>query len=245
MKQVVFFIMGVITFINVSAQQTPKTTLKTKVPAPVIKTLLDSFSYAAGINVARNMRDQGISELNTTLMYKAIDDVFKNRAAAMPDVNINNSLQRQLDLFAKNKAIAEKAAGIAYLEANKKNKDVIVLPSGLQYMVIKQGDSLTNRPKLADTVVVNYKGNLVNGTEIDDSFKRGQPQVFTLGGVMKGWTEILQLMPVGAHWKVFIPTELAYGEAGYGKMVPPNAALIFEIILEGIKPATSSENPKN
>ena len=238
MKKVLIFILAVTAMTSVTAQKTTKTPVKSPTPAPVIKSLLDSFSYAAGINVARNMKEQGITELNSTLMFKAIDDVFKNSPSVLADSLVNRSLQRQLDIFAKNKAVAEKARGIAFLEANKKNKDVIVLPDGLQYQVIKQIDSTTNKPTATDTVVVNYIGTLVNGYEFDNSYKRGQPGIFTLDKVIKGWTEILKLMPVGSHWKVFIPNELAFGEAsGGGGAVPPNAALIFDIVLEGIKPA--------
>lgn len=238
MKKVSVLCFLVIAGLNLTAQKTPKAPVKAT--ATPIKSLLDSFSYAAGINVARNMKDQGISELNTGLMAKAIEDVFKNKAAALKDDEIQKSLQRQLDVFAKTKQSAEKARGLVFLEGNKKNKDVIVLPDGLQYQVVKAGDPAANKPKAEDTVVVNYIGTLIDGKEFDNSYKRGQPAVFAVGRVIRGWAEILQLMPVGSHWKVFIPSELAYGEAGYGNgVVPPNAVLIFDIVLEGIKPAAN------
>lgn len=211
-----------------------------KTPATPIKSLLDSFSYAAGINVARNMKDQGITQLNTAMMAKALDDVFKNKPMAMPEESIQGSLNRQLQVFAQAKTDAQKAQGLAFLQNNKKDKDVIVLPDGLQYKVIKMGDSVANKPKAYDTVVVNYIGTLIDGKEFDNSYKRGQPAVFGVKQVIPGWTEILQLMPVGSHWKVFIPTELGYGERGSSNgSVPPYATMIFDIVLEGIKPAAN------
>ena len=202
-----------------------------------MKTLLDSFSYAAGFNVAQNMKNQGISQLNTALMFQAIDDVFKNKKSLLTTETTNSSLQKQLEIFNKAKLEAEKSRSMAFLEANKNSKAVIVLPSGLQYQVIKNGDSATNKPTINDTIVVNYFGTLIDGVEFDNSYKRGAPAVFKMNEVMKGWTEILLMMNVGSHWKVFIPAELGYGEAGYGNgLIPPNAAMIFEIILEGIKP---------
>lgn len=246
MKKVLIFILAATTVTRVNAQKTPKTTAKTNAAKPVMKNLLDSFSYAAGVNVATNMREQGISALNAALMYKAIDDIFKNKETALSKEAVNSSLQKQLDVFAKTKAIAAKANGIAFLEANKKNKDVIVLPSGLQYQIIKKGDSAANRPKVADTIVVNYIGTFIDGKEFDNSFKRGQPAVYPLSIMIQGWKEALQMMTVGSHWKLFVPAELGYGEAGGGGgVIPPNAALVFEIMLEGIKPGVEAPKTGN
>lgn len=246
MKKVLIFILAATTVTSVNAQTTPKTTAKTNAAKPVMKNLLDSFSYAAGINVATNMKEQGISDLNTALMYKAIDDIFKNKEAALSKELVNSSLQKQLEVFAKSKAINEKAKGIAFLEANKKNPGVIVLPSGLQYQVVKYGDSLANKPKAADTIVVNYIGTFIDGKEFDNSFKRGQPAVYPLSIMIQGWKEALQMMTVGSHWKLFVPAELAYAErGGGGGVIPPNATLVFEIELEGIKPAVEAPKTGN
>jgi FKBP-type peptidyl-prolyl cis-trans isomerase FklB len=114
---------------------------------------------------------------------------------------------------------------------------VITLPNGLQYEILKAGDATARKPLATDTVVVNYKGTLVDGTEFDNSFTRGEPATFPVNGVIRGWTEILQLMPKGSHWKVFIPSELGYGDRGAGGAIPPGAALVFEIVLEDIKGA--------
>ena len=111
------------------------------------------------------------------------------------------------------------------------------MPSGLQYEVVKNGNANSPTAKPVDTVVVNYAGTLTDGTEFDNSFKRGEPAAFPVMGVIKGWVEILQLMRTGDHWKVFIPSELAYGAAGAGQSIPPNAVLVFDIVLEAIRPA--------
>ena len=188
---------------------------------------------------AKDSVDESIPELMT--LYKDLH--------AHPELSsheqktgkkIADALQRQLEIFAKIKSDADMAAGKAFLEENKKHKEVVTLPSGLQYMVISQNDSMTNKPKAYDTVVVNYIGTFIDGKEFENSYKRGQPGIFTVNvGIIKGWTEILQLMPVGAKWKVFIPSELGFGIAGAGNgAIPPNATVIFEISLEGIKPGT-------
>ena len=217
MKKVVLLTLLVSVTFAVSAQKTTgKKTAKPMASVPMMKNLLDSFSYAAGVNVANNMKDQGISKLNIAILQKAMEDVFTNKALALTTENSSGALQRQLEIFAKEKADVELAKGRAFLEANKKNKDVVVLPSGIQYIVISQNDSISHKPKQYDTVVVNYTGTFIDGIEFDNSYKHGQPGVFPVtsgvnGGIIKGWTEILQLMPVGAKWKVFIPSELGWG----------------------------------
>jgi FKBP-type peptidyl-prolyl cis-trans isomerase FklB len=222
------------------AKKPAKAAVKPK--APVMKNLLDSFSYAAGFNVATNMKAQKISKVNVAIMLKAIDDVFKNIDPVLTPEVANTCLQKQLDLFSAEQSAEEKAKGVAFLENNKKRKEVITLPDGLQYEVIKNGDANGVHPKTVDTVEVNYIAMLVNGTEVDNSYKKGAPAAFPLMGVIKGWTEILQLMKPGDHWKVYVPTELAYDVYGNGKAVPPNAAMAFEMVLESIRPFV--ETPK-
>ena len=242
MKKVLVFSLLIAAGFQAMAQ-TPKVTVKPA--APALKSLLDSFSYSAGYNVATNMKAQGITSINSDLMKRGVEDYFKNKAPLLtPEVG-NKSLQRQLDIFAQAKAVEDKkiadaalAKGIEFLQANKKRKEVTTLADGLQYEVIKKNDSATNKPTSLDTVVVNYIGTLIDGKEFDNSYKRGAPAVFAVDRVIKGWTEILQLMPVGSHWKVYIPTELAYGDnPPPGSNINPGAPLIFDILLEGIKPA--------
>ena len=214
-----------------------KTTTKAKPAPPVFKNLLDSFSYVAGINVANNMKAQGISRLNSTMMQKGIEDAFKDNTPLISTEAGGSCMQKQLDIFATEKSAVAKAKGIAFLEANKKRKEVITLPSGLQYEVIKNGDANSPTAKTVDTVVVNYRVALFDGDDIENSFKSGQPAVFPVTGVIKGWVEVLQLMRKGDHWKVYVPSELAYGDAGNGPSIPPHSTLKFEISLEEIRPA--------
>ena len=230
--------------IGVSAQKTTKPASKAtvKTTTPVLKNLLDSFSYAAGFNVATNMKAQGINKVNTVLMQKGLDDVFKNNKPVLTAEVSNNCMQKQLAIFAAEKSDVEKAKGVAFLETNKKRKEVITLPSGLQYEVIKNGDANSPTAKAVDTVVVNYKVALFNGEDIENSFKSGQPAVFPVTGVIKGWIEVLQLMRKGDHWKVYVPSELAYGAAGNGAAIPPHSTLKFEMLLEDIRPFVA-KNP--
>ncbi len=232
----------------VIAQKTAKTVAKpaaraaVKTPAagtPKFKNLLDSFSYAAGFNVANNMQAQGINQLNTAMMNKGIEDVFKKNTPLLSQALINSTMQKQLDIFALEKSAEASKKGLAFMEANKKRKEVITTASGLQYEVIKNGDANSPTPKGVDTVVVNYRVALFDGEDIENSFKSGQPAVFPLMGVIKGWIEVLQLMRKGDHWKVYVPSELAYGAAGNGAAIPPNSTLKFEISLEDIRPAVA------
>ena len=218
-----------------------KAPAKTAVKAvtPQFKNLLDSFSYAAGFNVATNMQAQGINKLNTDMMNKGLEDVFNKNPAKLTPELVNTVMQKQLDIFAAEKAAAAKTKGTAFLAANKKRKEVITLPSGLQYEVIKSGDANSPTAKSVDTVVVNYIVSVFDGEEIENSFKSGQPAVFPVTGVIKGWIEILQLMRKGDHWKVYVPSELAYDAAGNGPAIPPHSTLKFEMLLEEIKPAVA------
>lgn len=206
----------------------------------VMKSLNDSFSYAAGLNIAANMKDQGITNINGALMAKAINDVFGNKPTALNPELANATLQKQLGIYneqkgAENakKAAAEAAKGKAFLDANKSRPGVISLPSGLQYEIVKAGDPAGIKPTLQDTVVINYAGKLIDGTEFDAS-KNG-PITYPITGFIKGWTDVLQLMTKGAHWKVYIPSELGYGDRGSGPLIGPGATLIFDITLEDIK----------
>jgi FKBP-type peptidyl-prolyl cis-trans isomerase FklB len=141
----------------------------------------------------------------------------------------------QKEVMAKQAEVAKKnkAEGEAFLAENKKKEGVKTTPSGLQYKVIKPGKG--KKPKSSDTVTVNYRGTLIDGTEFDSSYKRGQPATFQVSGVIPGWTEALQLMEEGAKWQLFIPSNLAYGERGAGGVIGPNATLIFEVELISIQ----------
>ena len=228
----------------VNAQTKPKPKPKLTVVNPTIvkpvgsifKNATDSFSYALGMNVANNLKQQGIEDITYSVMQKAMEDVFKKRTASLNEQQANMCIQQRLQSNAAKKSSGEKAKATAFLETNKKRTGVITLPSGLQYEILKKGDATSATPKLADTVVANYAGTLIDGKEFDNSYKRGEPLTIPVGGVIKGWTEILQLMHIGDKFKIFIPSELGYGERGAGADIPGGAALIFEMELLGIKP---------
>jgi FKBP-type peptidyl-prolyl cis-trans isomerase FklB len=224
----------------------PKTTTVAKSAAGAVKSTVsslksstDSFSYALGMNVANNLKQQGIEQISYAAMQNAMEDVFKKKATALNEQQANTSIQEKLQANAAKKSTGEKAKAVAFLEANKKRAGVITLPSGLQYEILKKGDATSATPKAIDTVVANYAGTLIDGKEFDNSYKRGEPLTIPVGNVIRGWTEILQLMHIGDKFKVFIPSELGYGERGAGANIPGGAALIFDMELLGIKPAVT------
>lgn len=190
---------------------------------------IDSLSYSVGIMIAQSIKSQGLTDLNTADVAKAIDDVMKGNP-----LKIN---QQQAQQLFQNHMMAQKAkasegmikSGKAFLEANAKKEGVVVLPSGLQYKVINAGDGL--KPSATDKVSVHYHGTLIDGTVFDSSVDRGAPTSFPVNRVIPGWTEALQLMPVGSKWKLFIPYNLAYGEQGAGKKIGPYTTLIFDVEL--------------
>ncbi len=215
----------------------PAATAAAKLGAAAFKNTSDSFSYALGMNVANNLKQQGIEDISYAAMQRAMEDIFKKRTCSLNDQQANMVIQERLQANSLKKSGAEKAKSAAFLEANKKRAGVITLPSGLQYEVIKKGDGASPMPKLTDTVVANYAGTLIDGKEFDNSYKRGEPLTIPVGSVIRGWTEILQLMHTGDKFKVYIPSELGYGERGAGADIPPGATLIFDMELLGIKPA--------
>ncbi len=152
---------------------------------------------------------------------------------------VQNEVRKQQQEKMKEAADKNKTEGQAFLAANKDKEGVETLPSGLQYKIITEGTG--PKPTASDTVVCNYRGTLIDGKEFDSSYKRGQPATFPVSGVIKGWTEALQLMPVGSKWQLFIPSDLAYGERGAGAEIGPNSTLIFEVELISIKDKKASE----
>jgi FKBP-type peptidyl-prolyl cis-trans isomerase FklB len=181
------------------------------------------------------MQQQGI-DLDKKAFMLAIEDALSKTPSRLSSEQVKavmNAMQKQKQQQQTEQAEKNKAAGEAFLKANKEKQGVIELPSGLQYKIIQQGKGKT--PTADDTVVVNYRGTLINGTEFDSSYKRDQPVTFKVSEVIKGWQEILKLMPVGSKWQAVIPPELAYGERGAGRFIGPDETLIFDIELLEIK----------
>jgi FKBP-type peptidyl-prolyl cis-trans isomerase FklB len=198
-----------------------------------LKTQADSVAYGIGVSIGQNMKKDGLDSLDMELLMAGL------KAAAHGDSTMLNQQQAQGViqgyLNAKQKAKADAALGVGkkFLEDNKKKPGVTELPDGLQYQVMKEGTGAM--PKETDTVSVHYHGTLIDGTIFDSSVERGQPAEFPLNGVIKGWTEALQLMKVGSKWKLFLPPSLAYGDRAAGPKIPANSTLIFEVELLGIK----------
>ena len=242
MKQF-FLAMGVsmITAASVSAQAKPKTipakpkTGTAKPTTVALKNSIDSFSYAVGMNVANNLKSQGIDKFSTVAMQKAIEDVFNKRSFLLNDEQANTCIQQTLQVNMSKKNQVVKAQGEAFLAENKKRSGVITLASGVQYEILTKGDPNSAVPKIQDTVVVNYRGTLVDGTPFDNSYDRGEPLTRHVNGVIQGWTEVLLMMHIGDKWKVYIPSEMGYGERGAGPAIPGGSALVFEMELLGIK----------
>ncbi len=205
----------------------------------VLKDQKDKESYSIGMSIGKTLKNQSV-DVNPDALTQGIKDAISGRETLMTDKEMNEILMSlQKEMAAKQaerlKEVGEKnkKEGETFLAENKKKDGVVTLPSGLQYKVIKKGTGDT--PKETDTVTVNYRGTLINGTEFDSSYRRGQPSTFTLKGIIPGWIEALQLMKVGSKWQLFIPSDLAYGERGAGNDIGPNATLIFEVELISVK----------
>lgn len=195
----------------------------------------DKFSYAVGVQMGTSLKQQNVTDINAKVIGQAIADVLSGTKLKLSQEEMQAAIaafQQTQQAKRKEQAKATKAAGDKFRAKNKKRKGVTELPSGIQYEVIKKGKG--DKPKSTDQVTVHYAGTLINGKEFDSSIKRGTPTTFPLNGVIKGWQEILALMPTGAKWKVVIPPELAYGERGAGASIGPNETLIFEIELISI-----------
>jgi FKBP-type peptidyl-prolyl cis-trans isomerase FklB len=203
---------------------------------PVMVNQLDSFSYAAGINIGGNMKSQGYSSINGTLLEAGAVAVIRKQPTLITIEKANMKLQEKMQAYMTKKKAEEKAKGNAFLTANKERKEVTTLENGLQYEVLRAGSPDSLKPGPADQVTVHYVGTFIDGIEFDGSVKRGQPITFPVNGVIKGWTQILQMMTKGSKWKVFIPSDLAYGDGG-NNGIPPGATLIFEIDLIDITKA--------
>ena len=218
-----------------TSSKSKQTPVKTKPSiAPLLKNANDSVSYAIGMSLASFYKEQGITSVNTNCVSAALNDAMKGRPTLMSEEQMNMSISNYLQQVKKEKAAAAREAGRQFLAANKTKPGVVELPSGLQYLVEKMGDG--PKPALTDKVKCHYHGTLINGVVFDSSVDRGQPIDFPVNGVIKGWVEALQLMPVGSKWKLFIPADLAYGDNQAGAQIAPGSTLIFDVeLLEIVK----------
>ncbi len=190
---------------------------------------MDKISYALGLSIGNNFKSSGINSLNLEDFKKGVEDVLSGNN---PQLTYDEAKEVINDFFTQlqeEKGKLNKEAGKEFLRINKEVSGVVTLASGLQYQVLKEGNG--PKPKATDSVKCHYQGTLIDGREFDSSIKRGQPATFGLNQVIPGWTEALQLMPTGSKWKLFLPSELAYGSHGAGELIEPDSALIFEVEL--------------
>jgi FKBP-type peptidyl-prolyl cis-trans isomerase FklB len=208
-----------------------------------LKDLKDKVSYSVGLNIGTNFKKQG-QELNPDALLAGLKDALGGKTPALNDNEVKETMQAwSKQMEDKQKVAGDKnaAEGTKFLADNKKKEGVKTTASGLQYKVMKEGSGAP--PKDTDTVTVNYRGTLINGTEFDSSYKRGQPATFPVNGVIKGWTEALQLMKPSSKYQLFIPADLAYGSRAVGPDITPNSTLVFEVELLEVKPAPSRTGP--
>jgi len=229
---------------SAGAQKAPaaKTGLATKPRTPsvlTLKTQKDKVSYALGMNLGTNLHKETV-EVDPAIVLRGLKDALASGKMLLTEDEARAVLtQLQTEVRGKQqekmKVAGEmnKKESVEFLAANKAKDGVVTLPSGLQYKILTAGTG--PKPTASDTVVCNYRGTLISGTEFDSSYKRGQPASFPVNGVIKGWTEALQLMPVGSKWQLFVPAELGYGDRGAGADIGPGATLIFEVELLSIQ----------
>jgi len=234
------------------SSQTPAAKTGTaKTAAPLtLNTPNQKASYAIGMNIGKNLKRDSVN-IDPAVLYRGLKDALAGGKLLLTDDEAKAALTAlQMEVRAKEEAkmkavaLENKKTGEAFLAANKTKQGVVALPSGLQYKIITEGTG--PKPAADDTVVCHYRGTLVDNTEFDSSYKRKEPLKIPVGGVIKGWTEAIQLMPVGSKWQLFIPSDLAYGERGApGSPIGPNSTLIFEVELISIEPKTApKEQPK-
>ena len=238
-----------------AAPAAPKTSTAPKTPAAkphsatgtrpaaaplALKTPKEKASYAIGLNIGKSLHRDAV-DVDAAILARGLKDALAGGKTQMTDDEVKAALTAlQMDMKKKQEEKMQmvgemnKKAGEQFLAANKSKDGVVTLPSGLQYKILKEGTG--PKPTTTDTVVVNYKGALIDNTEFDSSYKRGEPANIPVSGVIKGWTEALQLMPVGYKWELCIPSDLAYGPRGPSAEIGPNSTLVFEVELLSIQP---------
>ena len=190
---------------------------------------MDKFSYGLGMGIGQNLLSMGVKNIDVEDFVKALKDVLTGAKTEISHSEAQQVVNEHFRQLAEEAYAQNKASGEAFLAENAKREGVTVLPSGLQYEVITEGDG--KKPSATDRVQCHYEGTLIDGTVFDSSIKRGEPAVFGVNQVIKGWVEALQLMQEGAKWRLYIPYDMAYGEHGAGEMIPPYSALVFDVEL--------------
>jgi FKBP-type peptidyl-prolyl cis-trans isomerase FklB len=213
--------------------------------APALTTQKDKFSYALGMNLGTNLHKSAVP-VDPNIVFRGLKDALAGGKTALTEdqaraalTEVQNEMRKKQQEQMQAAGAVSKKEGDAFLAANKTKEGVVTLPSGLQYKILTQGTG--PKPAATDSVVCNYRGTLINGTEFDSSYKRGQPATFPVSGVIKGWTEALQLMPVGSKWQLFVPADLAYGERSPAPEIGPDSTLIFEVELLSIQNSTDKK----
>ncbi len=236
--------------------QTPATkrptTASKSATALTLKTEKEKFSYALGMKTGQRMAETFKKEsvpYDPVILSRGLKDGLSGSKTLLTDDEAQAAIKAvQEDVGKKQQekmqeaAAANKKEGAAFLAANKGKEGIVALPSGLEYKIVKEGTG--PKPTASDTVVCNYRGTLIDGKEFDSSYKRGQPATFPVNGVIKGWTEALQLMPVGSKWQLFIPPDLAYGDRGAGADIGPDSTLVFEVELLSIQEKSKDKAPE-
>ena len=197
-----------------------------------IKNATERLSYAIGVQIAGNLKQNGFEELEPKSFSEGIKDILEDNNLQISFEEVQEEINAHYAKFQAKAKEDNAEAGIAFLNENKKREDVVELPSGLQYRVLSKGDG--PKPTDKDFVTTHYEGKTIDGKVFDSSFQRGEPAKFPVNGVIKGWTEALQLMSVGDKFELFVPQDLAYGDQGAGPDIPPYSTLIFEVELLGI-----------
>lgn len=212
---------------------------KTAAAPLTLKTRKEKVSYAIGLNIGKSLHKDSL-DVDPAIFARGVKDAMTGAKALLTEdemrtvlTAVQADLRKQQEEAMRQAGEVNKKAGDEFLAQNKTKDGVVTLPSGLQYKILTPGTG--PKPTASDSVVCNYRGTLLDGTEFDSSYKRGQPATFPVDGVIKGWTEALQLMPVGSKWQLFVPTDLAYGNQGAGPNIGPSATLIFEVELLSIQ----------
>jgi FKBP-type peptidyl-prolyl cis-trans isomerase FklB len=231
MKQTILLALTILTTCSLFAQSRKKSAASAPASPTVVKlkNQTDSLSYSIGIMVASFYKQQGITNINDTMVNKAIKDKMSGDSTLLTEQQCNQVLMGFIEKAKADKAAAAKKQGEAFLASNKTKPGVVTTASGLQYIVLKEGTG--PKPTLSDKVKCDYEGRLIDGTIFDSSIKQGKPIEFAVNGVIAGWTEALQLMNTGSKYRLFIPSNLAYGDQQMGADIKPGSTLIFDVDL--------------